>query len=288
MGVDGLWPLLQGAAKQLDLKAGDAQGLRLGIDTYVLLHAAAADYGVAIGMVVRGQPAPMNAVARVAHAFEKLREWGVTAVAFFDGAPRPYKLGEVNTRGAKRSEAAAKARELFSSSQHSKEMREQARAAARVTPELRRATIYELKKAGVPVVGAPYEADGQLAWAFKQKKIGAVLTVDGDLLVLGCKVFRLRNGDPFGWMRSGCLDVYDMPALASLAAGAVPAEPDLAWAVSTFGCGVLTDYGVLCGCDFNLHKGFRGVGPTSAWAILLEVGRGAGGGWRPASGRPHA
>jgi hypothetical protein len=63
-----------------------------------------------------------------------------------------------------------------------------------VTPEIRRDVISMCKSLGVRVVGAPYEADGQLAWEFRAGRIDMVYTVDGDLLALGCRV--LRPADP--------------------------------------------------------------------------------------------
>jgi exonuclease 1 len=56
-----------------------------------------------------------------------------------------------------------------------------------VTPEMARELIEELKKAGIPYIVAPYEADAQLVYLERQGIISGILSEDSDLLVFGAK-----------------------------------------------------------------------------------------------------
>lgn len=51
-----------------------------------------------------------------------------------------------------------------------------------------------MKKAGLPYVVAPYEADAQLAFLEHEGLVDGILTEDSDLLVFGCQVVGLNKG----------------------------------------------------------------------------------------------
>ncbi|RUP44580.1 PIN domain-like protein, partial [Jimgerdemannia flammicorona] len=59
-----------------------------------------------------------------------------------------------------------------------------------VTPEMAYQFIKVLRSEGVQYVVAPYEADAELAYLSRTGKVDAVVTVDSDLIVFGCKRVR--------------------------------------------------------------------------------------------------
>lgn len=286
MGILGLWPLMEAASKQIECTE-DLKGLRLGVDVSVLIHAAIAAPDIAEDMVLRGIPAPPHAVQKVVRVFEQLCDWGAQPYAFFDGDTRPYKREEAASRSERREAAMTRATQLYESSsgntgtEYRKLLRKEVRSATHVTPELRNACALQLAILGFPVIGSPFEADGQLAWAFRKGQVDAVMTIDSDLLALGCKVIRLPHTSPFEWMKSKKLHIYDIPSLECSLVAATPDKLDMSWAVAAYGSHVLIVYACLCGCDYNQHKGFRYVGQQAAWSIIKKVG-GEGDGRSPA------
>lgn len=280
MGIDNLWPHIDGLSTLINVQAGELRGLTVAVDASVLMHGTISSIGVARQQVLKDNPAPQDAVSRFVHAFELLQRWGVRPVAFFDGMPRPAKLEEHHKRQEKRVAAKSRAQQLQRSgcrgdrSSFLAEQEKYIKEAAHVTKQLRRACVYALKTKGFAVVGSLCESDGQLALAYRRKECHWVMTNDSDLIALGCAVLRLpstRSGGPLAWMESGCMLGYK---IATDVDGSVtPSNLDWSWAISVYGHECLCWAAALLGCDYNNHHGIKHIGPVAAVKILSEVGK---------------
>lgn len=65
-----------------------------------------------------------------------------------------------------------------------------------ITPDLFVPIIHRLRTLNIQYVVAPYEADAQLGFLYRNNYVDFVITEDGDSLVYGCRcvLFKLDNG----------------------------------------------------------------------------------------------
>jgi hypothetical protein len=284
MGLDQLWPHLVYARRVVDARNGRYAGKRLAVDVSVLGHGAVCNPDAAHLMVSHGVDAPGVAVNRVVTAFQMLKAWNITPLAVFDGASRPDKAGEAQTRKETRDGHMAEARRLHAMTPVERSAQDkwgdkfisECRGATRVTEQLREQIVVRLRALGVSIHVAPYEADGQMAWMYQNGEVDAVMTCDGDLFALGCRdIVRLEPSSgtgargPFGWM-NGTMHVYELPTTGRL--GPLPDSIDLAWACRAYGTEVFLAWGKLVGCDYNDHAGFQQVGAAYAWRVITALG----------------
>lgn len=140
-----------------------------------------------------------------------LLHFGVTPYLVFDGAPLPMKQGTHEERKARREKALKEAQKLLSEGRRKEACQlfkksleitlDVVQQVAKVTypelilPQLASHTALQiLTTKGHQCLIAPYEADAQLTYLMKLKKISAVVTEDSDLLVFGCDtvIFKLK------------------------------------------------------------------------------------------------
>lgn len=121
----------------------------------------------------------MNRVRMVKH-------FGITPYIVFDGDFLPSKADTEASREKRREESRKAGLELLKAGKPAQAQQELQKAID-VTPEMARHLIEELKKAGIPYVVAPYEADPQLVYLERQGLISGILSEDSDLLVFGAK-----------------------------------------------------------------------------------------------------
>ncbi len=114
------------------------------------------------------------------------RYYGVTPYLVFDGDYLPSKAKTEASRASRREETKRIGMELLRAGKPSLAYAELQKAID-VTPEMARLLIEELKKADVPYVVAPYEADAQLVYLERQGLISGIVSEDSDLLVFGAK-----------------------------------------------------------------------------------------------------
>lgn len=112
--------------------------------------------------------------------------FGVTPYLVFDGDFLPSKAKTEASRAKRREESKKIGLELLRAGKPSQAYAELQKAID-VTPEMARHLIEELKKADVPYVVAPYEADSQLVYLERQGLISGIVSEDSDLLVFGAK-----------------------------------------------------------------------------------------------------
>ena len=124
------------------------------------------------------------------------KHFGITPYIVFDGDFLPSKGATEASREKRREESRKAGLELLKAGKPSQAYSELQKAID-VTPEMARHLIEELKKAGIPYVVAPYEADAQLVYLERQGLISGILSEDSDLLVFGAKRL-LTKLDPHG------------------------------------------------------------------------------------------
>ena len=115
-----------------------------------------------------------------------LKYFGITPYLIFDGDYLPSKSKTEKERSARRKESKKHGLELLSLGKTSQAYLELQKSVD-VTPEMAGLLIEELKKANVPYVVAPYEADSQMVYLEKKGVIDGILSEDSDLLVFGAK-----------------------------------------------------------------------------------------------------
>ncbi|KAI0017095.1 hypothetical protein F4780DRAFT_756740 [Xylariomycetidae sp. FL0641] len=180
MGIQGLLPLLNSIQRPTELKK--FAGQTLGIDGYGWLHRGAVSCAIELA---EGKPTRKYVDAAM-HRVRMLKHFGVNPYLVFDGGFLPSKSSTESSRSKRRDESRKTGLELLKAGKPSQAYRELQKAID-VTPEMARLLIEELKKAGIPYVVAPYEADAQLVYLEQQGYIAGILSEDSDLLVFGAK-----------------------------------------------------------------------------------------------------
>ncbi|KAI1762295.1 hypothetical protein GGR53DRAFT_502136 [Hypoxylon sp. FL1150] len=180
MGIQGLLPLLKSIQRPTELKK--YAGETFGVDAYVWLHRGAVSCAIELA---QGKPTrkyvdfAMNRVRMAKH-------FGITPYLVFDGGYLPSKAITEDSRKKRREECKKVGFDLLKAGKPAQAHAELQKAID-VTPEMARHLIEELKKANIPYVVAPYEADPQLVYLERQGHISGIISEDSDLLVFGAK-----------------------------------------------------------------------------------------------------
>ncbi|KAG6357939.1 hypothetical protein INS49_013822 [Diaporthe citri] len=180
MGIQGLLPLLKSIQKPTELKK--FSGEVLGVDAYGWLHRGAVSCAIELA---QGKPTSRY-VDFAMHRVRMVKHFGVTPYLVFDGDFLPSKAHTEAARAKRREESRKAGLELLKAGKPSQAQLELQKAID-VTPEMARHLIEELKKADVPYVVAPYEADSQLVYLERHGFINGIISEDSDLLVFGAK-----------------------------------------------------------------------------------------------------
>lgn len=130
------------------------------------------------------------------HRVRMCLHFGVTPYLVFDGDFLPSKRSTEESRAKRREDTKKAGLELLKAGKRSQAHLELQKAID-VTPEMARHLIEELKKAGMPYVVAPYEADAQMVYLEKIGHVSGILSEDSDLLVFGAKKL-LTKLDQYG------------------------------------------------------------------------------------------
>ena len=120
------------------------------------------------------------------HRVRMVKYFGVTPYLVFDGDYLPSKALTEASRSKRREESRRVGLELLKAGKPSQAFQELQKAID-VTPEMARNLMEELKKADVPYVVAPYEADAQMVYLERQGLVNGIISEDSDLLVFGAK-----------------------------------------------------------------------------------------------------
>jgi exonuclease-1 len=182
MGISGLLPLLKGGCARKTEIGRCYKGQTVGIDASTWLHRGA--YGCARELALGKECSTyvryfMRLVAMLKHN-------GIKPYVVFDGAPLPAKALTNQRRREQRQAARAAGMEMEKTG-NVEEATVQFQKCITVTHEMVLSVIVALKADKVDYVVAPYEADAQLAFLYKNHLIDAVITEDSDLACYGCK-----------------------------------------------------------------------------------------------------
>lgn len=120
------------------------------------------------------------------HRVRMAKHFGVTPYLVFDGDFLPSKAHTEAAREKRREQSRKAGLELLKAGKPSQAQLEFQKAID-ITPEMARHLIEELKRADVPYVVAPYEADSQLVYLERHGFINGIISEDSDLLVFGAK-----------------------------------------------------------------------------------------------------
>jgi 5'-3' exonuclease len=198
---------------------------------------------------------------------------GVKPIIVFDGSSLPAKAAEEAGRRQRRAECAARAksdmesRKITSSKDMDSKLRSLIVQSVSITPEMITRTMSVLRRLGVDFVVAPYEADAQLAYMYKEGIVSGVVSEDSDLLAFGC--LRLISK-----LEPSTGDFADISLEWAFQGRDVPGKPanigELGklerWTPSLF-----TDLCILAGSDYKFGKIF-GIGIKTAFQLLCKYG----------------
>ncbi|KAI1424207.1 hypothetical protein F5Y12DRAFT_467087 [Xylaria sp. FL1777] len=180
MGIQGLLPLLKSIHRPTELKK--FEGETFGVDAYGWLHRGAIACAIELA---QGKPT-RKYVDFTMNRVRMLKHFGVTPYMVFDGDFLPSKAATEVARSKRREDGKKLGLELLKAGKPSQAYQELQKAID-VTPEMARHLIEALKKANIPYVVAPYEADAQLVYLERQGITSGIISEDSDLLVFGAK-----------------------------------------------------------------------------------------------------
>jgi exonuclease-1 len=182
---------------------------------------------------------------RMAQAF------GVTPYMVFDGDFLPSKAATEQSRAKRREESRTVGLELLKAGKPSQAHLELQKAID-ISPEMARHLIDHLRRANIPYVVAPYEADAQLVYLERQGVISGIISEDSDLLVFGARRL-LTKMDQHGQ----CVEISrkDFCACREVAL--------TGWTDADF-----RRMAILSGCDYL--EGLPGMGLKTAYRMLRK------------------
>lgn len=195
---------------------------------------------------------------------------GVKPIVVFDGASIPAKAAEEAVRRERRLANTEKAKEEIASrkitsvAQVDPKLRSMIIQAISVTSDMITRTMSVLRRLGVDFIVAPYEADAQLAYMYKQGVISGVVSEDSDLLAFGCHrlISKLDvNGDFMDVSLEWAFQGPDMPTKPPNVGELGKLEK---WTPALF-----TDLCILAGSDYKFGKIF-GIGIKTAFDLLCK------------------
>ena len=193
---------------------------------------------------------------------------GVKPIIVFDGASLPAKAKEENERRERRALNTARAKaeieekKISSFGQVDPKLRSMIVQSVSITSDMITRTMSVLRRLNVDFIVAPYEADAQLAFMYKQGIISGVVSEDSDLIAFGCHRLLSKldlNGEfvdvRLDWAFRGA-DLENKPSnLGEL--GKLEK-----WTESMF-----VDLCILSGSDYKFGK-ITGIGIKKAFALL--------------------
>ncbi|CAJ0847439.1 2605_t:CDS:10 [Entrophospora sp. SA101] len=220
-------------------------GTTVGIDAYSWLHKGAS---TCVASLVRNKETKRHVdfcLTRV----KMLQKFKVRPLLVFDGGYLPAKEFTEKKREMLRLEYRKLGEECIKKGKVL-EAKEYFLRSFDITPEIAHQLILALRNAKVDYVVAPYEADAQLAYLEKKKKISAIITEDSDLLVFGCNkvIYKLdQYGNGVEISRDKFGDVEELNLLG--------------WTDKQF-----RQMAMLAGCDYL--PSIAGMGIKSAYKYL--------------------
>ncbi|KAK6514155.1 Rad2 nuclease [Arthrobotrys conoides] len=236
MGISGLLPFLKSIQQPTHIK--NWKGKKVAVDAYGWLHRGTISCALDLAL----DKPTTRYVDYAMHRVRMLQHYGVIPYLVFDGDYLPGKKGTELDREKRRKSSREAGLELLRLGRTSQAYSELQKSID-VTPLMARRLIEELKKANLPYIVAPYEADAQMAYLERIGEVSAILSEDSDLLVFGASCL-LTKLDQYG----GCIAIHrsDFPKVS---------EASMAgWSDSEF-CRMA----ILSGCDYLVNIPKMGI-----------------------------
>ena len=150
-------------------------GQRAAIDGYAWLHKASACCAQELCL---GAPGAIEKLVRSCiKRVEQFRNFRVTPVLVFDGAPLPSKAATELARGKSREASLQKANNFLRLGDHV-QAQTHFQKAVDITPYHASRLCEALRSMGVEFVVSPYEADAQLFYLLKESLVDVIVTED--------------------------------------------------------------------------------------------------------------
>eukprot|EP01083_Nonionella_stella_P100469 283419_1 len=180
MGIQNLLPELKPITKYAKLSQFDGQ--TCGVDASCWLHRGS--YSCALQLV--SDQFTTKYLQFTLHCINLLKSFNITPIIVFDGAHLPMKANEEHRRNVIRDKNKKIALQALKSG-NTEKARKAAQKAVQITEQMVTAFVNQCIEHNIQFVFAPYEADSQLGYMYKQKQIDFALTEDSDLLLFGVK-----------------------------------------------------------------------------------------------------
>eukprot|EP00873_Tetraselmis_striata_P046093 jgi/Tetstr1/466357/TSEL_010887.t1 len=259
MGIPGLLTLVDPICEKTNLYAL-ARGRRLGIDGYVWMHKLGYHHAQSIVLDKDYEPLAKHFLQQAQSVLGR----GVDLSFVFDGAPTPAKRSTDSARQVRRAKAYAAVQ--YDGAEADPKM---LRAAVSLGLPAVVAVLSQLRRAGIPYIVAPFEADAQLSLLARDGKIWAAVTIDSDFIIHGLpRVFfkvNWRSGRCLLYSKAVLQDPDRWPELPSK----FKPPQQLLPIVKDAGLPAMLCFGLLDGCDYGTK--IRGVGVVKAAEILEDV-----------------
>ena len=199
MGINGLLPFIDKAINKTG-HLNDFKGKTVAVDAYVWIYRGSIKCAKELAL----KKEPRDYVEYCHRQISLLTQKGITPLLVFDGCYLPSKE---YTEAKRKERRAEKRREgikslislaagLALSKKKPAAYDKHFKASVEVTPQMAYNVIIECcVERGIEYVVAPYEADAQLAYLLKVKKVDAILTEDSDLICFGCHtiIYKLQH-----------------------------------------------------------------------------------------------
>ncbi|KAG9392557.1 Exonuclease 1 EXO1 [Carpediemonas membranifera] len=246
MGIKGLLPIFKNITED-NVHISQFAGKRAAVDGFVWLHR----YAVACAEdLCTGFPTN-KFISGFLGRVRMLQDARITPVIVFDGGPLPSKAGEEEHRAQRRKEALASAKRMDAADAYREYMR-----AVDINAEMATRIQRILVAMGIEVIIAPYEADPQLAFLYREGLVDLVITEDSDMIPFGVKhmLLKLQNDGTGAY-----LDLTKIEDTTALDFRNVNDD-------------MILDACILSGCDYL--PSIRKVGIKTAFKIVKETGSG--------------
>lgn len=188
----------------LDLDA--LQGLHVGVDVSIWLHALCSIDDVAVGMNMEPTYPPDIVVPLVQSWHTEITSHNATLKYFFDGCDHPMKSITRRKRHADLQAARDWLQSFYAKGLRGEPITEedrnkaltQTKKATYPDERVKKQLIDWMKGHDIEFECAPFEAEWQLVYALREGQIDAIMSTDGDCIVLGASCIFIKDNNARG------------------------------------------------------------------------------------------
>jgi len=245
MGIQGLIQALKPIQKRKHLR--EYRGEKVAIDAFCWLHKGA--YSCALELA-KGLPTKKY-VDYCIKILRLIQNSGVIPLVVFDGGRLPMKKDTEEHRRRSRQQRLKEGDALWDKGNKEAAKKKYAEGIS-ITRGMTFELIKVLRRKNIEFVVAPYEADAQMAYLYKEKHVSLVITEDSDLLAFGCErvLFKLDN-EGYGYE----IDMKDIGKLKEMN-------------FSEFSKDMFLKMCILNGCDYL--PSIKGIGLKKAYTLVKQ------------------